>query len=176
MLGEVERGAAGDRDLVLRRTIELISGRLDDLLEALTAPGTDERRLFARTVLQRKGLRVATAAQKEAAREYLLAAVIRVANEQEQIDQELGATTGGDPITEFAKRSRLFRARGLSLDTSLGPNYSVEQALAAMKARGLLEPRLRQTRRDRRSRPRLYGQGGRFRPLSSTDTAAFCRS
>ena len=140
MLGEVEPGAAGDRDLVVRRTIELISGRLDDLLEALAAPGTDERRLFARTFLQRKGLRVATAAQKEAAREYLLAAVIRVANEQEQIDQELGATTGGDPVTEFAKRSQLFRTRGLSLDTSLGPNYSIEQALAAMKARGLLRP------------------------------------
>jgi hypothetical protein len=140
VLGEVEPGAAGDRDLVVRRTIELISGRLDDLLEALAAPGTDERRLFARTVLQRKGLRVATAAEREAAREYLLAAVIRVANEQEQIDQELGATTGGDPITEFAKRSQLFRTRGLSLDTSLGPNYSIEQALAAMKERGLLRP------------------------------------
>ena len=44
------------------------------------------------------------------------------------------------PSTEFVQRSRLFRTRGLSLDTSLVPNYSVEQALAAMKARGLLEP------------------------------------
>jgi hypothetical protein len=34
----------------------------------------------------------------------------------------------------------LFRTRGLSLDTSLVQNYSVEQALRAMKARGLLEP------------------------------------
>ena len=140
VVGEVEAGAAGDRDVVVRRTIELISGRVDDLLEALAAPGTDERRLFARTVLQRKGLRVTTAVQREAAREYLLAAVIRVASEQEQIDQELGATTGGDPIAEFARRSQLFRTRGLSLDTSLGPNYSIEQALAAMKARGLLRP------------------------------------
>jgi hypothetical protein len=61
-----------------------------------------------------------------------------VASEQEQIDQELGATSSGDPITEFVQRSRLFRTRGLSLDTSLIPNYSVEQALASMKARGLL--------------------------------------
>ena len=65
---------------------------------------------------------------------------MRVASEQDQIDQELGATSGGDPITEFVQRSRLFRTRGLSLDTSLIPNYSVEQALAAMKARGLLRP------------------------------------
>ena len=140
VLGAVESGAGGDRELVLRRTIELISARLDDLLEALSAPGTDERRLFARALLQRKGLRFATAADRDAAREYLRAAVVRVASEQDEIDQELGATSASDPMTEFVQRARLFRARGLSLDTSLAANYSVEQALAAMKARGLLKP------------------------------------
>ena len=141
LLGTVESGAAGDRDLVLQRTMELIAARLDDLLTALAAPGNDERRVFARSLLQRRGLRFATAADREAARMYLVAAIIRVASEQDQIDQELGATTGSDPMAEFVKRSRLFRTRGLSLDASLIPNYSIEQALAAMKARGLLEPR-----------------------------------
>ena len=140
VLGAVESGAGGDRELVLRRTIELISARLDDLLNALSAPGNDERRRFARAFLQRKGLRFATAADMDAARDYLRAAVVRVASEQDQIDQELGATSASDPITEFVQRSRLFRARGLSLDTSLVANYSVEQALSAMKARGLLKP------------------------------------
>ena len=140
VLGAVESGAAGDREQALRRTIELISARLDDLLTALAAPGNDERRLFARALLQRKGLRVATAADRDAARTFLLGAVMHVAGEQDRIDRELGATSGGDPIAEFVRRSRLFRTRGLSLDTSLVPNYSVEQALAAMKARGLLKP------------------------------------
>ena len=139
VLGAVESGAAGDREQVLRRTIELISARLEDLLRALAAPGTDERRLFARALLERKGLRFANAADTEAARDYLRAAVVRVANEQDQIDQELGATSG-DTLTEFVQRSTLFRTRGLSLDTSLVSNYSVEQALAAIKARGLLKP------------------------------------
>jgi hypothetical protein len=132
--------ATTDQELVLKRTIELISGRIDDLLKALAAPGTNERRLFARAVLARKGVRVATGADRDAAREYLRAAVVRVADEQEQIDSELGATSGSDPKTEFVKRSQLFRTRGLSLDTSLVPNYSIEEALAAMKARGLLVP------------------------------------
>src|SRR5438552_6770417 len=140
VLGAVETGAAGDRELVVRRTIELISARLDDLLTALAAPGTDERRLFARALLQRKGLRVATAADREAARDYLRAAVIRVASGQEQVDQELGATSGGGALNEFVQRSRLFRTRGLSLDTSLVPNYSIERALTGMKARGLVGP------------------------------------
>jgi hypothetical protein len=139
VLGAVESQAAGDRALILRRTVELISARLEDLLKALAAPGTDERRLFARAFLQGKGLRFATNADQDAVRNYLIAAVMRVAGEQEQIDQELGATSGGDAVTEFAKRSRLFRTRGLSLDTSLLPNYSIQQALAAMKARGLLK-------------------------------------
>ena len=39
VLGAVEAGA-GDPELVLRRTIELISARLDDLLQALAAPGS----------------------------------------------------------------------------------------------------------------------------------------
>jgi len=141
VLGAVESGTADDRDLVLRRTMELIAARLDDLLTALRMPGNDERRLFARSVLQRRGVRFATAADREAARMYLLAAIIRVAGEQDQIDQELGATSRGDPMAEFVERSRLFRTRGLSLDASLIPNYSIEQALAAMKARGLVQPR-----------------------------------
>jgi hypothetical protein len=140
VLGAVESGTADDRELVLRRTIELISARVDDLLDALAAPGSDERRLFARAFLQRRGLRFATAADRDAARMYLRAAIIRVAGEQDQIDQELGATSSGNPMTEFVARSRLFRTRGLSLDTSLIPDYSVQQALAAMKTRGLLAP------------------------------------
>ena len=126
--------------MVLRRTIALIQGRLDDLVMVLAAPGTDERRLFARALLQRKGLRFATVADREAVLDYLLGAMMRIAAEQEQIDQELAATSDTEAMTEFVRRSRLFRTRGLSLDTSLVANYSVEQALAAIKARGLLAP------------------------------------
>jgi len=140
VLGAVESGTTGDRDVVLRRTMDLIAARLDDLLTALAAPGNDERRLFARSLLQRRGLRFATAADRDAARMYLLQAIIRVAGEQDQIDQELGATSSSNPMAEFVERSRLFRTRGLSLDASLIPNYALEQALAAMKARGLIEP------------------------------------
>jgi hypothetical protein len=138
VLGAVEAGAV-DQEAVLRRTIELISARVEDLLTALATPGNDERRLFARALLQRRGIRVTTAAERDEAREYLREAIVRVATEQEQIDQELGATSGGDPATEFVRRSRLFRTRGLSLDTSFVTNYSVDQALAAMKARGVLK-------------------------------------
>jgi hypothetical protein len=137
--GAVDADNVANRDVILRRTVELIGARLDDLLKALAAPGTDERRLFARRLLERKGQRFTTAAELDSARQFLLGAVMRVAQEQEQFDQELGATSGGDSITEFVQRSRLFRTRGLSLDTSLLPNYALEQSMAAMKQRGLLK-------------------------------------
>jgi hypothetical protein len=141
ILGAVEGeqpAGAPDREVVLRRTVELIGARLDDLLKALANPGVDERRLFARRLLERKGQRFDTAAGQDGVRQHLLGAVMRVAQEQEQVDQEIGATGGGDSIAAFVQRSRLFRTRGLSLDTSLLPNYALEQSMAAMKARGLL--------------------------------------
>jgi SAM-dependent methyltransferase len=140
VLGAVESATPTDREVVLQRAIELISARLDDLVAALANPGSDERRLFARALFQKKGLSFATPAGREAVREYLTGAVMRVAQEQDQFDQELGATSGGDSIGEFVQRSRLFRTRGLSLDTSLVPNYALEQSLAEMKKRGLLGP------------------------------------
>src|SRR5687768_18358718 len=54
LMGAVEGNKAADQDAVLRRAVELISARLDDLIKALAAPGTDERRLFARRFLERK--------------------------------------------------------------------------------------------------------------------------
>src|SRR4051812_11538022 len=138
VLGAVEGTTAANREVVLQRAIELISARLDDLITALANPGTDERRLFARAMLQKKGLTFTTAAGRESAREYLTGAVMRVAQEQDRVDRELGATSGSDSIGEFVQRSRLFRTRGLSLDTSLVPNYALEQSLAEMKKRGLL--------------------------------------
>src|SRR6476660_5543110 len=134
ILGAVEGeqpAGAPDREVVLRRTVELIGARLDDLLKALANPGVDERRLFARRLLERKGQRFDTAAGLDGVRQHLLGAVMRVAQEQEQVDQEIGATGGGDSIAAFVQRSRLFRTRGLSLDTSLLPNYALEQSMAA---------------------------------------------
>lgn len=139
LMDAVEANTSADREAVLRPTLELISARLDDLIKALAAPGADERRLFARRLFERRGLGFGTVAGRQAARKHLVDAVMRVAREQAQIAQELGATGGDDSLVKFVQRSRLFRTRGLSLDTSLLPNYAIEQSLAAMKAGGLLK-------------------------------------
>lgn len=119
----------------------VILARAGDLVKALAAPGTNERLAFAQQVVSRKGHSLAAAAGRERARQFLLASVARVLNEQAGWAATLEeARRLGNPTEEFAERSRLYRDRGLSLDASLRPNFAIEQSLAELKRRGLVAP------------------------------------
>ena len=116
-----------------------LQARVEDLIKALAAPGSNERLLFARRVLNQKGHDVATAAGRASAKKYFLESLARVLNEQASYARALqSARQLDDPSEEFAERSRLYHDRGLSLDTSLLPNFALEESLKAMLARGLL--------------------------------------
>jgi hypothetical protein len=119
--------------------VQLVTARTQDLIAALQSPGTDERRLFARQLLQRKGFRFETPADRERVSRHLIAEVARVAREQAGYGRELSEVRQLADVTEqFAVRSRLFRDRGLSLDTSILPNVAIERSLDALRARGLV--------------------------------------
>ena len=73
-------------------------------------------------------------------RKYLLSSVERVLKEQAGYITALeAARLLGDPSEEFYERSKLYRNRGLSLDTSILPDFAIEEALKKMKADGLLK-------------------------------------
>lgn len=119
----------------------ILDARLRDLIAALQSPGADERRLFARSVLARKGFALGTAAARERVADHLLAEVARTSGEQATWAREIEAARRlNDTSAEFAARSRLFRDRGISLDTSLLPGFAIERALRELRARGLLAP------------------------------------
>ena len=102
--------------------LQLISGRTRDLVAALNAPGGDERRVFGRRVLERLGYGLDSDLRREEVAVHLLAEVARVAREQQGYGNELaGREEDGDATAEFAAASRLYRDRGLSLDTSILP-------------------------------------------------------
>jgi SAM-dependent methyltransferase len=105
-----------------------IPARVDALTTALQMPGGDERRIFARRFLEERGVRVDTPADRTRARAYLLAAVDRMIAADTARAQTRSAGTSA-PASAFVER-------GLSLDTSLQPNFAVDRALAAAKARG----------------------------------------
>ena len=117
----------------------LVAARTRDLIDALRMPGNDERRLFVRRFLERKGFGLGTADQRKQLEEHLIAEVRRVAAENRSYASELAELKKlGDPTEEFAGRSRLFRTRGISLDTSIQPSFAVERTLAEMQRRGLI--------------------------------------
>lgn len=114
--------------------------RADDLLRSLQKPGSNDRLLFARQVLgDRKGYPLSTGAGRAQAREFLLGSVVRLLSEHAAYARALEqARLLGNASEEFAERSQLYRNRGLSSDTSLLPNFAIEESLKAMQARGLL--------------------------------------
>ena len=71
--------------------------------------------------------------------QHLLTEVARVAREQAGYARDLGDIRRLEDVTEqFAARSRLFRDRGLSLDTSILPSVAIERSLADLHARGMI--------------------------------------
>jgi hypothetical protein len=141
-LAEVGRKQANLGSSVSPEGAELLAtvkGRAEDLIHGIEAPGQNERLLFARRFLEQKGYSFADPTARHRAIEYLLANFARVLKEQAEYAESLAnARKNRDPSEEFAERSRLYRERGLSSDTSLRPDFAIAQALAEIKARGLI--------------------------------------
>lgn len=82
---------------------ELLMGRMDDLLNALSSSTQNERILFVRRMLLDKGFRLSLPAGRDAARQFLLAQLARVFREQASFAETLDAARRlGNPTEEFA--------------------------------------------------------------------------
>jgi hypothetical protein len=122
--------------------------RVDDLLRGLANPGKNERLLFLARFVEKQGYRPRAAfgvppdlSERARLKAYVLANAARVVREQEGFQSELEkARQRKDRSEDFAERSKLYRSRGLSYDTSLSPNFAIEESLKAMQARKLLAP------------------------------------
>jgi hypothetical protein len=117
---------SGASEAAVASAAELIRERVDALIQALESPGSDERRLFARAYLEARGLRLRTPGGQAATRTYLLQAIQRMF--QDARGQQAGARTPTSP----------FERRGLSLDTTIQPNFAVERSLLNLKTRRLV--------------------------------------
>ncbi len=122
--------------------VNTLKARISDLIKSMLAPGTNERVLFTRQLLiGRKGLTLNTPTGRAQIERFLLDSVIRVLREHAAYAKVLeSARLLGNPSEEFAERSRLYHTRGLSSDTSLFPNFAIEESLKGIKTRGLFAP------------------------------------
>src|SRR5262249_18185446 len=108
-------------------------------VKAASQPAGNDRLSFARKVIVGKGINIATVKGQSEAETFLASSLQRVISENSGYARTLeAARLQGDATEEFAQRSTLFHVRGLSSDTSLLPNYAIEEALKEIKARGML--------------------------------------
>jgi SAM-dependent methyltransferase len=106
---------------------DLLLARLDDFVAALAKPGTNERLQFARDLVTRKGITLATEAGRDRAKAYLVETRERVIAENERFRRAAASPS---------EYSTLFRDRGLSSDTRLMASFAIDTALAALAGSG----------------------------------------
>jgi hypothetical protein len=103
--------------------------RVRDFVAALATPSNNERLRFAADFLSRRGV-------STPGRQALLEANLsRFLAEQRGYQETLAAA---NPDQLLYARSTLYRTRGLSVDTSLLPNFAIEDTLRAMLRKGAL--------------------------------------
>ncbi len=118
--------------------VDLARVRARAATEALVRPGANERLRFAREFLSRRGV------QRKDMEAFLEANLVRFALEQRGYQEKLRlAAAAGDANETLFVRSTLFDQRGLSADTSLLPNFAIEDTLRAMLRKGALPGRIR---------------------------------
>jgi hypothetical protein len=123
----------------------ILRARVEDLVAGVRQPGDDERLLFLQKLVRAEGIDPADSNGGEAGR-FLYRNLLRVAQERRVLAERSAQAAGGikdaarkpDDPASLLDRHSLFRDRGVSLDTSILPDFLIEQALRDLKKRGML--------------------------------------
>src|SRR4029078_5990155 len=98
----------------------VVQARVTDLVKALSNPGINERIIFLRSLIRSRGVDPDNSLGYEQTKNFVLENLRRVVQEQntirEQVDQ---AGRESNQETGLSERSRVFRDRGISLDTTI---------------------------------------------------------
>lgn len=123
-----------------RETMDaILPSRLRDFLEGVRKPGQNERLIFLRSLLERKGINLDSSDGYERARGFVLENLTRVGEEQITFAQRFEeARRQSDRVLGLSMRSREFSDRGISLDTTILASFGIDEALRDMKNRGAL--------------------------------------
>jgi SAM-dependent methyltransferase len=125
----------------------ILRARVDDLVAGLRSPGDNERLTFLNGLLRSQGIDPSAPGETGV---FIYNNVLRViqemgtlakrAEEARRLTQPDVVRPGAvpDPAAIFNWRPGLFRDRGVSLDTNIFPDFSIEQALRDLKNRGVL--------------------------------------
>ena len=118
----------------------VVRARVDDLVAGLRKPGDNERLIFLSGLLKSMGVD-AEAGGPEAG-VFIYNNLLRVLKEDQSLRERAAEadrqTRKNDDPASLLDRSSLFRDRGVSLDTSILPDFLIEQTLRDLKQKGAL--------------------------------------
>jgi len=133
--------STSNQDAAGARLDEITQGRIDDLVAAAARPRGNERLVFAQRALAAGDLQ--TSGGQAQAKSTLLGALSRVLKDIDQFAHIIQQAQTNGPAAEFAARSQLYHARGLSSDTSLRPSFAIEETLKMLHQKGVLRAPVR---------------------------------
>jgi len=124
----VEFAASGSGELTAATV-----ARVHALALALPSAAKNERVSFVKDFLAQKGI------SRDSVEAFFKRNLRRFVAEQAAYQKKLqDAATEADPSAVYLARGTLFETRGLSVDTSLLPNFALEETLRAMVKKGAL--------------------------------------
>jgi len=128
--------AGGSTEDGAQEVLKVVRKRADDLATQVASPHANERMLWMRDIITRKGI---APADHQAVSRFLLVNFARVRREYDAFAEQMRSMRQtADAEKAFEERSRMFQARGIALDTTLLPNFALEQALRELKSKGIL--------------------------------------
>ena len=107
--------------------------RVDDLVRALSAAKASQGMRDMRRFLEKQGFNLRTPEGQKKVKTYLLANLARMRDEVIRAQDELYSKKGAD-------LSQQFKDRGISTDSNLYPDYTIELHLRRMMKQGMLKP------------------------------------
>jgi SAM-dependent methyltransferase len=120
----------------------IVRARVDDLVAGLRSPGDNERLIFLGGLLRSMGVDPGAADGTQKTGVFIYDNLQRVLQERRTLaeraaEAEKGLNRPDDPTSRL-DRASLFSDRGVSLDTSILPNFTIDQTLSDLKKRGVL--------------------------------------
>ncbi len=111
----------------------LADKRADDLIRALASPNANQGMQEMRSFLEKQGFNLKTPEGQKKVKAYVLANLARMRDEVIRAEAELYKKKDAD-------LSQQFKDRGISTDSNLYPDYTIELHLRHMMEQGLLKP------------------------------------
>jgi hypothetical protein len=128
-------------DIVEASRTGTLRARVDDLAAGLDHPGDNERLVFLNGLLRGQEIDPGTPEGATKTGVFLYNNLERVLQEARTIAEraaEAKRLARPDDPASLLDRASLFSDRGVSLDTSILPNFSIDQTLRDLKKRGML--------------------------------------